>query len=271
MYFSTNLDRFFDNKHYIENNNFASTDTFGITAFELHARPEYLDITSSEELAQLKSMTDKCGWKITSLHAPAWQGPYDISALDEAEREEAVEWNKKTIQAVKALGGSYCVTHGGDRVEDDGERPARLQQSLKSLKEIIECAAREEIVLSLENVLPPYICQDLSETLYYQQQISSPWLRPIFDVGHAFLSDGLEPWFKVLGQFNWQAIHVTDNHGRVLNTSNDDQHLFPFEGIIPWDEVFKQLQRINFDGPITIETAIKPELFKRLKKIWNIR
>jgi len=269
MVFSTNFDAFVEDRRYVNNSGFDQLDTYGIKHFELHARPETLDINNPKEIEEIKRKFDLCGWKITSLHAPAWKGPYDISALNEEERKEAVWWNKKTIEAVKSLEGSYCVTHGGDRVEDEGERPERLKQGLKSLGEILKFAEKEQIVLSLENVLDPYVCRDLSETLFYQDQLTSPWLRPIFDVGHAYLSDGLEPWFDILDKFDWQAVHMTDNHGRVLNTSNDDQHLFPFEGLIPWEEVFQNLRRITFDGPITIETAIKPELFKRLKETYE--
>jgi sugar phosphate isomerase/epimerase len=267
MYFSTNLDGFVENRHYVENAGFDLIETYGIKHFELHARPEMLDINNPQEIAEINRIFKACGWILTSLHAPAWQGPYDLSDLDEESRKTAVWWNVQTMRAVKELGGTYCVTHAGDRVEDETERPERLQQSMKSLSELTVEAEKMAIILSLENVLDPYICRDLSETLFFQEKIISPWLRPVFDVGHAFLSDGLQPWFDILPDFNWQSVHVTDNHGRIRNTSNDDEHLFPFEGIIPWATVFDCVKQIGFDGPVTIETKIKPELFAKLKNI----
>jgi len=65
-------------------------------------------------------------------------------------------------------------------------------------------------------------------------EIKSPFFQPVWDVAHGFISDG---------------------------------YLFPFEGIIPWQTVFDCVKKIGFDGPLTIETKIKPEPFEKLKKI----
>lgn len=269
MFFSTNLDGFVENRRYVENTGFDLIETYGIKDFELHARPELFDINNSCEVDEIKRIFKTCGWNLTSLHAPAWNGPYDLSDLNEDNRKTAVWWNIQTMRVIKELGGTYCVTHAGDRVANEDERPGRLQQSLKSLRELTKVAEAMEIVLSLENVLPPYIAQNLEETLFFQGQIKSFFFQPVWDVAHAFLSDGLQAWLDILPDFDWQSIHLTDNHGRVKNSSKDDEHLFPLEGLIPWQTVFDYIKWIGFDGPLTIETKIRPELFNKLKE--NIR
>ena len=267
MFFSTNLDGFVKNKHYVDNTGFDLIDTYGIKHFELHARPECFDINNFSEVIEIKRIFKMCDWNLTSMHAPAWNGPYDLSDLNEDNRKTAVWWNVQTMRVIKELGGTYCVTHAGDRVENEEERHDRLQQSLKSLSELTVVAGEMEIVLSLENVLDPYIARNLEETLFFHRQIQSDFFQPVWDVAHGFLSDGLQPWLEIIADFSWQSVHLTDNHGRVRNNSNDDEHLFPFEGIIPWDTVFNSLKRVGFDGPLTIETGIKPELFRKLKNV----
>jgi sugar phosphate isomerase/epimerase len=59
------------------------------------------------------------------------------------------------------------------------------------------------------------------------------------------------------------AVHATDNHGRIKGEHVDDEHLFPGEGIIPWSQVLTKMRKLGFDGPVTIECPIKPELMQQ--------
>ena len=240
-----------------------------IRRFEVFGFPEHLDVRDAALVKQAAKEGLRRGLRWESIHAPAWKGPYDLSSLDETTRREAVNWNAAAIRAIRELGGAYCVTHGGDRIENPDERPARLAQAARSFQDLLPIAEKEQIVIALENILDPYSPRCLAESVQLMKDAKSTWFRPIFDVGHAFLSDGLDVWLDAIAQPGWDiiAVHVTDNHGRVRNTSDDDEHLFPFRGVIPWDEVFQKIRTTGFDGAVTIECPMDDELFPRFRKL----
>lgn len=244
-------------------------ETLPIRRFEVFGFPEHLDVRDAALVTRAAKEGARRGLRWESIHAPAWKGPYDLSSLDETARREAVNWNAAAIRAIRELGGRYCVTHAGDRIENPDERPARLAQSARSFQELIPIAEKEQIVIALENILDPYAPRCLAESVQLMKDARSPWFRPIFDVAHAFLSDGLDAWYDAIAQPGWDiiAVHVTDNHGHVRNTSDDDEHLFPLRGIIPWEEVFQNIKAAGFDGAVTIECPMDNELFPRFRKL----
>lgn len=244
-------------------------ETLPIRRFEVFGFPEHLDVRDANIVEQAAKEGQRRDLRWESIHAPAWQGPYDLSSLDETARREAVEWNAAAIRAIRQLGGRYCVTHAGDRIENPAERPRRLAQAARSFTDLLPIAEEQQIVIALENILDPYAPSCLAETVQLMNDTSSPWFRPIFDVGHAFLSDGLDIWYDAIARPDWDtiAVHVTDNHGRVRNTSNDDEHLFPMRGIIPWQEVFRKIKATGFNGAVTLECPMDDELFPRFKQL----
>jgi len=235
--------------------------------FELFGFPEHIDIKDEGQLNELKKISKKYKFHFESIHAPSWgnNGEYDLSNPNAGLREKAIAWHLAAIKAAKIIKANYVIIHGGDKVNNYKERGIRLENSVKSIKVI--CKEAEKINIALENILDPYVPCNLKETLFLLSEIKSPMFHPIFDVGHAFLSDGLEPWYEAGKDFRFIAVHVTDNHGRIRNTSNDDEHLFPGRGIIPWEEVFNRLRGIGFDGPVTLECPIDNKLFAGFRKL----
>lgn len=52
------------------------------------------------------------------------------------------------------------------------------------------------------------------------------------------------------------AVHLHDNHGKFENGPNGedrDEHLFPFEGNVDWNNILKNLKNCNYQGPVTLE------------------
>ena len=68
------------------------------------------------------------------------------------------------------------------------------------------------------------------------------------DVGHALLV-GKEIYSTIqeIGR-NLVALHVHDNDGR------NDQHLFPYMGVMDWDRFVKGLKDAGYKGALSFET-----------------
>lgn len=234
-----------------------------VNTFELFGFPEHIDVSDAVALNRLLDELGQRGLHIQSIHAPSWGagGVYDLSSLDEATRDKAVHWHQATLRAARLLGAGYITIHGGDRIEEPDQRPRHIEAAIQSIGRLVPLAEQLEVTIALENILDPYLPRDLSEAVALVEGVDSERFRMIFDIGHAFLSDGLDAWLARFDDFPFCAVHATDNHGRVRNTSNDDEHLFPGRGIIPWEEVIGEVHRLGFDGPLTIECALDDELY----------
>lgn len=241
------------------------------SSFELHGFPEHIDIRDEQVLGRLVRMGRDNGWRFVSIHAPAWGGGgrYDLSNPDADLRNESLDWHRAALNAARFIGAEYVVVHAGEDVKDEHQRQSRLELSTQSLLKLIPLAEKLEIIIALENVLPPYLTGSLEETKYIIETVNSPWVQPVFDVAHAFLTDDLEDWFRFFASHPCIAVHATDNHGRVRGVRDDDEHLFPGEGIIPWPDVLARMRRLGFDGPVTIECPINPALLPRFTDMVN--
>jgi sugar phosphate isomerase/epimerase len=76
-----------------------------------------------------------------------------------------------------------------------------------------------------------------------------PELKVHFDVGHAFISGGINTIRKFISYFGDRIahIHIHDNHGK------QDEHLALKKGKINWKKVVYLLKKIEYDKTITIE------------------
>ena len=90
------------------------------------------------------------------------------------------------------------------------------------------------------------------------------------DSGHvALLGRDIYKFIKTLGK-RIRVVHLHDNDGR------DDEHLFPWDGVIDWDAVCQGLREIGYSGTLSFETfnglasrdkELAPDLLKYLGAI----
>ena len=75
------------------------------------------------------------------------------------------------------------------------------------------------------------------------------------DVGHANLIAGesLPAFIKNLGN-KLKCVHLHDNWGILTSWGGGlDRHLLPFQGQMPWQDIKKALEEINFEGAFSFE------------------
>jgi sugar phosphate isomerase/epimerase len=133
------------------------------------------------------------------------------------------------------------------------------------LRHIIKKAADFEITVCLEN---------LSETASHMVNpfTDLPLLNLTLDVGHAQLLAETNTSYEFIDRFpeRIKHVHLHDNKGG--NSSRDDLHLLPGEGIVDFEKVFGKLKEMDYDRTITLE-LIPSEIAEclRLVKEWLSR
>lgn len=118
--------------------------------------------------------------------------------------------------------------------------PLYSEKGLNRVKEIVDYANLLNMKIAFENTkIKGYL-------EYVLGNITTEKAGLCFDSGHnhAHFNDELNFEFFKDRIF---AVHFHDNDG------TSDQHLFPFDGTINWDNVVNNLKMNGYDGPITLE------------------
>jgi len=194
---------------------------------------------------EMKAKADKAGLTIWSIHVP-FGGAYDLSKLDEEERQRAVALNRADIEmAARILKPKVYVIHGGAEPIADDKREAHIAQSRKSLKELASLAKSLNGVLALE-VLPRTAYGNTSDELLRTiEGIDN--VQICFDVNHLLKES--------------HADFIKNTKGRILTTHIcdydfiDERHWLPGRGKIDWTALLKDLVAAGYPGPFMFEVT----------------
>lgn len=118
--------------------------------------------------------------------------------------------------------------------------------SLELFKRYGEVCSRIGTRIAIENMpTGPFSCAD--DLMELVDTLNDPIFGTCWDFGHAQIA-GVDQCasLRVLGK-KLYALHVHDNLG-----VNDD-HLLPFLGHIPWEDVMHTLKEIGYEGNLTYE------------------
>jgi len=201
-------------------------------------------------------------------HTAYWVG---FGSCHEKVREGWVGEGKEMIHAASELGISLLNFHFYSRLGMVGgterSREVFLQNFTSAMTDLTKFAAQNRVELMLENI-PPGQGHPLESLACFSQVMSAvPALKFHFDVGHAFIENGVKGVKEYLDGFNDRLvhIHIHDNHGK------QDEHLPLGNGRIPFRKVVKLLKGYDYDKTVTFEVftsqldaARSRDLFKKL-------
>jgi sugar phosphate isomerase/epimerase len=165
------------------------------------------------------------------------------------QRLRALERVKMAIDAAAALGSGIVIVHACDRFPAEETR-ARINAAKDSFKQLVRHAGERNVRLALENLASPLSMQVFETVLEHV-----PGLGVCYDTSHAQVAGDT---FGVMARHPARiiALHLSDNRG-----ANDD-HLLPFEGILPWEEFAYYLPRLRNLGCFMLEVEIRESAFK---------
>tara|TARA_Y100000590_G_scaffold361534_1_gene418249 strand:- start:6059 stop:6886 length:828 start_codon:yes stop_codon:yes gene_type:complete len=245
--FSTNAYRNFS----IEDSILSIKDA-GYSAIELmcdtpHAYPPISDI----EISKIKNTLEKNDMKISNLngfmlcaiqdfHHPSWI-------------EDSLEFRTKRIQhtknciilADKLNVKTVSTEPGGPITGIPKEKDLLLFEN--GIKELIPLLEKLKIKLLIEPE-PDLLIQDSEQFLSFMKRIDSDFVKLNFDIGHFFCirEDPAELVLKL--QHYIEHIHIED-----ISKERIHNHLIPGKGVIDFQKIFSNLEKIGYGGYITVE------------------
>lgn len=195
--------------------------------------------------------------------------PYNYMIGSEAQRRDAVDYLKLSLEMAKEMGAEFVLTspaNGGYLATYD-QLWSRLE---KNIQELGDYAAKLEIKLVVE-ALTPYEsnfftrANDLVELL---RRVDNPYVVGMCDIVPPFVQhESIMAYFDKLGN-KMDHMHIIDGE------NGSDTHMIPGEGNIPIKEMLYEMKRIGYDKTATLELVtnyINEPRFYAKRAIDNMR
>ena len=195
--------------------------------------------------------------------------PYNYMIGSEAQRRDAVDYLKLSLEMAKEMGAEFVLTspaNGGYLATYD-QLWSRLE---KNIQELGDYAAKLEIKLVVE-ALTPYEsnfftrANDLVELF---RRVDNPYVVGMCDIVPPFVQhESIMAYFDKLGN-KIDHMHIIDGE------NGSDTHLIPGEGNIPIKEMLYEMKRIGYDKTATLELVtnyINEPRFYAKRAIDNMR
>ncbi len=215
----------------------ASTGAEGI---ELFAARQHFDYTSRTVVREVADWFRSSPVASFSMHAPltadfdmgrSGAPAVNVTHPEKARRIEAMDEIKRALEVAEQVPLRLLVIHLGER--GDHWSPRALEHSITALEHLRAFANPLGVKLVVEN-----IHNEITEPAHLIEILSVGHLNDIgvcLDVGHAHFGQGVA---SALGELRGlvRAAHLHDNHGEK------DEHLWPGDGTVAWDEAYELLK-----------------------------
>lgn len=222
----------------------------GFKEIEVCSFPQHLDFHNTDEVRRAADCMHALGVRPVSFHAP-FADRIDITSLDEAVREAAVQEMLRACEAAALMRCPQVVLHPGPEQEAcpyEAEFLERMHHAAVSLNRIAARCCDLGLRLLLENMLAHLMFGHVRDMMYLLGEITTCEVGTCLDTGHAHLAREMDVVIQKLSG-HLKMVHVNDNRG------DWDAHLPPGEGTIDWPRVVRELRRHSFHGGLVLELA----------------
>lgn len=212
----------------------------GAQGVEIFAARQHFDYSNRSEVRELSAWFRSNSTEAFSMHAPLFPdlemgraGAPSLNVIhpEKSRRINAMDEIKRALEVAEQIPFRFLVIHLGDR--EDTWTPRSLDFSITALEHLHAFANPLGVKLLVENLQ-----NDVTRPANILEVLRAGHLRDIgvcLDVGHAHLGEGVAAALTELKPLI-RSSHLHDNHGER------DEHLWPGEGTIAWDEVFSELK-----------------------------
>lgn len=219
----------------------------GFDVLEFQAQP--LLEMSDDKLRDLKKMADEEGIELT--YSLGLDPAYDVSSPDEKIRLGGVDYLKRIVEQIGKMDGtllsgvSYAGWGSPSYVMND--KTSLLENSLKSMREIIKAAENNNVTYCVEavNRFEGCLINTAQEALDYVAQVDSKNIGVLLDTYHMNIEEN-----KIGDAIRLVGDKLTSFH------TGENNRTAPGRGHLDWDEIFGALKDINYKNRIVCEPFV---------------
>lgn len=179
---------------------------------------------------------------------------FSFTTDDEAERRRAITHVTRCLEIAATMGVNGVLTIPGwvglpwDRSAPTVRYDIAYERTREALQELAPVAEQFGVSVLVENIWNRFLLSPL-EMRGLLDEIGSPRVRAIFDVGNIVLVGYPEQWIRILGA-RIQEVHLKDYRTSVGTV---DGFVDLLSGDVNWTEVMAALREIEYAGFLTAE------------------
>ena len=161
--------------------------------------------------------------------------------------EFKIEFDPDTVQMKRAVAGDNAPF--ADYINAQNNSTERSRQAIE---ELIPVAAKEGVVIAVENVWNNlWVLPDFAAA--YVRSFKSPWVKAYLDLGNNVRYAPTEDWLRALKGL-LVKLHIKDF--LVDRAKNNDGDFVPIgKGTIDWVSVRKVIEEVGYHGWVSIESG----------------
>tara|TARA_Y100000588_G_scaffold370171_1_gene439981 strand:+ start:29 stop:853 length:825 start_codon:yes stop_codon:yes gene_type:complete len=202
-------------------------------------------VESGGSLDDIREKAQDRGLRIVNLIAfPEWAVPEDDR------REAGLSELRRCLELARRLGCSFLAAPP----RGIHDRSVDIFEVAERYASVVDIAKEYGITPLLEYWGIAKTLGRTGEALLVAAECGRPDVQILADVFHMYKGSGHHRGFDQIGAGRLGLVHVNDypaSPGR--DTISDADRVFPGDGLAPWDEIVSNLNRIGFDGMLSVE------------------
>ncbi|MFO7553722.1 MAG: sugar phosphate isomerase/epimerase family protein [Desulfobacterales bacterium] len=203
------------------------------------------------DLARIRGILDQHHLKVTNLNSFTLFAVGDtyLPSWIEPEKERRDIRIRHTLDCLKTAKDLACknisIPPGGPL--DNMSRKAAVSLFHQGLEQVIPLAEELEVNILVEPE-PDLLMENSLEFKSFIKEVRSPIVGLNFDIGHFFCA-GEDPSVAFEDLFEWVGhVHLED-----IAATRVHHHLIAGHGVIRFPDIFKTMNRLNYQGDISLE------------------
>jgi sugar phosphate isomerase/epimerase len=214
----------------------------GAQGVEIFAARQHFDYTSREDVRELAEWFRSSALQPFSMHAPMFPdremgraGAPAVNLIhpEKSRRIDAMDEIKRALETAEQIPLKHLIVHLGER--DDGWSQRTIDYALTALEHLGAFARALGVHVLVENLTSDPTTPEHLVTILDLGHLTA--IGACLDLGHAHMTVGIPDAIHTLGN-RIVSLHVHDNHGAK------DEHLWPGDGSIDWQDTLKRLKAL---------------------------
>jgi sugar phosphate isomerase/epimerase len=242
--------------HRLTRDHLLTIGAHGFERVEVFATRTHFDYHNPAAVADLQQWLAEAQLELHAVHAPIaesltggrWGPALTLASADPDARARALNEAERALQIARRIPFGVLVTHLGI---PRSQQPTPADNSRDGARRSIEALQRLSEPLGVRvavEVIPNELSRAASLVHFVEHVIESAGVGICLDFGHAHMDGDVVDAIETVSE-HLIATHVHDNRGRT------DDHLVPFEGSIDWPSAITAIQKVGYDGTLTLEIA----------------
>ncbi len=238
----------------------------GFDAVEVNLREEIGDITlgtKKSQLMEIYNYAESIGMRISGIATETlWAYPLTSNIKEKSDKADIIV--EKMIEVATYLKAENILIIPGlvhtdlksvisPEIKISNERMSYeevYERAIEKISKYGEWCKGKGVTIAIENIFWNKFLLSPFDIINFIDKINSENVKIYLDVGNVLLCGLPEHWIKMFGKKRIQALHLKDLDTSISNFNGFKSLL---AGDVDWEEVYRSLIKIDYNGYVTYE------------------